>query len=149
MPLGLPRIGKSGSGKPGPKGGRHRNAPPENPEAVPDRELESYLAALAPESDAETTNTGRRFGNAQVYQLRLPLKANQHLRQLAQELQTSPLALATEWIIQRLEQETQQSRADWKTVPNLRPVADEDPEQWGVPDHVAEWETAEHDWRIP
>ena len=74
----------------------------------PDRELDSYLAALAPESDVETTAAGRRFGNAEVYSLRLPLMATEQLRELAAMRQTSPNALAQEWIMQRLQWEAQQ-----------------------------------------
>ena len=97
----LPSIGRT-------KNGRHRDAAPQQQvEAAPDHELENYLAALAPEGDVETTETGRRFGNAQVYQLRLSLEANEQLRQLAARHQTSPLALAQEWIMQRLAWETQ------------------------------------------
>jgi aryl-alcohol dehydrogenase-like predicted oxidoreductase len=65
------------------------------------------LAALSPEGDPETTGSGRRFGGAQVYQLRLPLMANEQLRELAAHHQTSPMALAQEWVLQRLEWESQ------------------------------------------
>ncbi|WP_352244056.1 hypothetical protein [Lentzea sp. NBRC 105346] len=75
-------------------------------ETLPDEELTSYLAALAPD-DAETT-AGSSFGNAQVYQLRLQLMANEQLKELAAERQTSPQALATEWVMQRLEWEARQ-----------------------------------------
>jgi hypothetical protein len=87
--------------------GRHRTEvePEEN---LPDHELESYLAALSPEGDTETTGTGRRFGGSQVYQLRLSLMANEQLREIAAHNQTSPLALAQEWVMQRLEWEAQQ-----------------------------------------
>jgi aryl-alcohol dehydrogenase-like predicted oxidoreductase len=79
----------------------------EQEEQLPDEELESYLAALSPEGDAETTGTGRRFG-AEVYQLRLSLVANEQLRELAEHRRTSPMALAQEWVVQRLEWECQQ-----------------------------------------
>ncbi|WP_018686566.1 hypothetical protein [Actinokineospora enzanensis] len=89
--------------------GRHRTVGREQAEdALPDRELESYLAALAPEADTETTASGRRFGGAEVYQLRLSLMANEQLRELAAYRQTSPMALAQEWVMQRLEWEAQQ-----------------------------------------
>ncbi|WP_306463146.1 hypothetical protein [Solihabitans fulvus] len=74
---------------------------------MPDEELTSYLAALAPD-DAETTASGRSFGNASVYQLRLQLMANEQLRELAAERDTSPQALATEWVMQRLQWEAEQ-----------------------------------------
>lgn len=77
-------------------------------ELQPDDELESYLAALAPDSDTETTATGRRFGTAEVHQLRLPLAANEKLRELAAYRHTSPMALAQEWIMQRLDWEARQ-----------------------------------------
>ena len=87
--------------------GRHRTEG-EFDENLPDHELESYLAALSPEGDPETTGTGRRFGGSQVYQLRLSLMANEQLREIAAHNQTSPLALAQEWVMQRLEWEAQQ-----------------------------------------
>ncbi|MEU5691396.1 hypothetical protein [Actinosynnema sp. NPDC020468] len=99
MPLGS--LGRSKSGK-------HR--PPASEEPVhDDHDLSSYLAALAPETalDPETT-AGSSFGNAQVYQLRLQLMANEQLKELAAERQTSPQALATEWVMQRLEWEARQ-----------------------------------------
>ncbi|XVV03510.1 hypothetical protein ACQPW3_40380 [Actinosynnema sp. CA-248983] len=100
MPLGS--LGRS-------KSGRHRPPQKEQQEEIlPDEELTSYLAALAPESDAETTASGGGFGNAQVYQLRLQLMANEQLKELAAERQTSPQALATEWVMQRLEWEARQ-----------------------------------------
>ncbi len=99
VPLGS--LGRS-------KSGRHRPPAREQEEALPDEELASYLAALAPETaDAETT-AGTSFGNAQVYQLRLQLMANEQLKELAAERQTSPQALATEWVMQRLEWEARQ-----------------------------------------
>jgi hypothetical protein len=87
--------------------GRHRNEG-EGEELLPDDELESYLAALSPASEAETTGSGRRFGGAEVYQLRLSLVANEQLRELAELRNTSPMALATDWVMQRLEWEAQQ-----------------------------------------
>ncbi|WP_121010408.1 hypothetical protein [Saccharothrix australiensis] len=99
MPLGS--LGRN-------KSGRHRPPAKEQDEILPDEELSSYLAALAPETtDAETT-TGNSFGNAQVYQLRLQLMANEQLKELAAERRTSPQALATEWVMQRLEWEARQ-----------------------------------------
>ncbi len=90
--------------------GRHRT-PLRDPAEDPlhdDDDLTSYLAALAPDGNAETTGSGRSFGGAQVYQLRLSLMANEQLRELAAYRQTSPMALAQEWITQRLEWEAQQ-----------------------------------------
>lgn len=72
-------------------------------EAEPDPEFESYLAALDPEESPETTGSGRRFGAAQVYQLRLPLLANERLRELAFKQGTSPASLARDWVMQHLE----------------------------------------------
>jgi hypothetical protein len=88
--------------------GRHRTEAAAEEETLPDRELESYLAALSPEGDPETTGSGRRFGGSQVYQLRLSLMANEQLREIAAHNQTSPLALAQDWVMQRLEWEAQQ-----------------------------------------
>jgi hypothetical protein len=105
----LPSLGRS-------KSGRHR--PPQQevplegelaPEVDTDDELTSYLAALAPETaDVETTASGTSFGTAQVYQLRLTLMDNEQLKELAAERQTSPQALATEWVAQRLQWEARQ-----------------------------------------
>ncbi|MCP2093806.1 MULTISPECIES: hypothetical protein [Actinosynnema] len=95
----------------GRRSSKHRSEQPEagGPVGGGDDELTSYLAALAPETvDAETTGSGSSFGNAQVYQLRLQLMANEQLRELAAERQTSPQALATEWVMQRLEWEARQ-----------------------------------------
>ncbi|MER7013218.1 hypothetical protein ABT324_17495 [Saccharopolyspora sp. NPDC000359] len=73
--------------------------------AEPDHEFESYLAALAPEEDVESTGSGRRFGAAQVHQLRLPLMANERLKELAAKQGTSPASLARDWVLQHLAME--------------------------------------------
>ena len=91
--------------------GRHRPVAAEQDPQAPGRELENYLAALAPETEMETTGSGRRFGNAQVYQLRLQLMADQQLRDLAEQHGTSPAALAQEWVVQRLKWEANQRTA--------------------------------------
>ncbi len=111
LPVPFPSFGRSRTDLKavGTTTGRHR--PPhreQSEELLPDVELENYLAALSPESDNETTATGRRFGSAEVYQLRLSLIANEQLRELAAYRQTSPMALAQEWVMQRLEWESQQ-----------------------------------------
>lgn len=95
------------------KNGRHRpaSADTEADQLVPDAELDNYLAALSPEAENETTITGRRFGNAEVHQLRLSLIANEQLRELAAQRQTSPMALAQEWVMQRLDWEFRQQQA--------------------------------------
>lgn len=85
--------------------GKHRPPPPSEPEE-PDVELESYLAALTPTpSDPESTDSGKRFGVAQVYQVRMSAEADEGLRMLAVERGTSPLALLQDWALQRLEWE--------------------------------------------
>ncbi len=76
---------------------------------VEDTELTSYLAALAPENDLESTGSGKRFGEAQVFQLRMSLVASQQLKDIAAERQISPQALAQEWILERLNWEGQAS----------------------------------------
>nr|WP_245566084.1 hypothetical protein [Thermocrispum municipale] len=98
---------KARSAKPAPaQAGRHRDSV--NPEHVADdEELESYLAALAPETAPETTDTGRRFGDAQVLQLRFNLIALDELKQHALARGISPQALAQEWILERLSWEAQ------------------------------------------
>jgi hypothetical protein len=97
----IPSLGRT-------KTGRHRPVSAEDDPQAPGRELENYLAALAPDTDVETTGTGRRFGNAQVYQLRLQHSANEQLRELAAATGTSPQALAQEWVMQRLGWEAEQ-----------------------------------------
>jgi hypothetical protein len=109
VPLGLGRS--KAAAKAAANSGRQGQGAGSQQGQAPDRELESYLAALAPEGDPETTGSGRRFGNAQVYQLRLSLIANEQLRELAAERQTSPQALATEWVMQRLQQESEQHQS--------------------------------------
>ncbi|GAA4541998.1 hypothetical protein [Amycolatopsis samaneae] len=92
--------------------GRHRDAAKAaagEAGEVEDKELTSYLAALAPESAPESTGTGKRFGEAQVYQLRMNLIASQQLKDIAQERNISPQALAQEWILERLSWESQSS----------------------------------------
>ena len=90
-------LGRTKNGRPQRAGGAGQ------PEAAePDKELDSYLAALAPEGDVETTGSGRRFGSSQVYQLRLPLMANERLKELAARQGTSPAALARDWVMQHL-----------------------------------------------
>jgi hypothetical protein len=92
--------------------GRHRNASAREAETnVEDHELTNYLAALAPESDPESTGTGKRFGEAQVYQLRMNLVASSQLRDLAEERGTSPQALARDWVLERLSWEAQNASA--------------------------------------
>ncbi|MEQ0561660.1 hypothetical protein ABJI51_21455 [Amycolatopsis sp. NEAU-NG30] len=90
--------------------GRHRGgaAKPAD-DVVEDTELTSYLAALAPENDLESTGSGKRFGEAQVYQLRMSLVASQQLKDIAAARQISPQALAQEWILERLNWEGQAS----------------------------------------
>jgi hypothetical protein len=93
-----------------PDAGRHHTEPQGQQDQLPDEELESYLAALSPDGDTEPTGSGGRYGSPQVYQLRLPDAAHKQLREIAAYRQTSPVTLAEEWIIQRLEWETRQQR---------------------------------------
>jgi hypothetical protein len=88
--------------------GRHRGAAkPADDGVVEDKELTSYLAALAPDADNESTGTGKRFGEAQVIQLRMSLIANQQLKDIAADRDISPQVLAQEWILERLNWEGQ------------------------------------------
>jgi hypothetical protein len=90
--------------------GRHRGAAkPADDGVVEDKELTSYLAALAPDADNESTGTGKRFGEAQVFQLRMSLIASQQLKDIAEARDISPQALAQEWILERLNWEGQAS----------------------------------------
>jgi hypothetical protein len=103
--------------------GRRRDPEPARQgadEAADDQELSSYLAALAPETPPESTGSGRRFGDAQVYQLRLNLIASQELKDLATERGTSPQALAQEWVLERLAQESEPSAAQPPPAPRPR-----------------------------
>jgi hypothetical protein len=76
----------------------------EQPELPPhDPELDSYLAALAPEAVAGPA-TGR-FGSSQVFSLRLPALRMEQLRRLAAERGVSPGSLAVDWVLERLDQE--------------------------------------------
>lgn len=101
-------------------------------EAEPDPEFESYLAALEPEENVESTGSGRRFGNAEVYQLRLPLLANERLKELAFKQGTSPAALARDWVMQHLDV------AEQKQAPAPEPAPRQQPQWPGE-------ETAQHD----
>ncbi|GAB3480263.1 hypothetical protein GCM10027521_16500 [Amycolatopsis cihanbeyliensis] len=109
VPVPLPSLGRSRTNLKPVNPGRHRDdAAKEAAGAVEDQELTSYLAALAPDSDdPESTGSGRRFGEAQVYQLRLNLIASEQLKELAAQRDTSPQALAQEWILERLSWESQ------------------------------------------
>ncbi|WP_092602887.1 hypothetical protein [Actinopolyspora xinjiangensis] len=93
MVLGRAKIGR-----------RQRADAEEQQPAESDRELDSYLAALSPEADPETTGTGRSFGGSEVHQLRLPLMANERLKELAAAQGTSPSALARDWVLQHLQE---------------------------------------------
>ncbi|GAA1984385.1 hypothetical protein [Amycolatopsis minnesotensis] len=104
--------------------GKHRNSAAKEAEtAVEDHELTSYLAALAPDSDPESTGTGKRFGEAQVYQLRMNLIASEQLKDIAHERGTSPQALAQEWILERLSWEGQAASQQRRQAPPARPAA--------------------------
>ncbi|WP_410656836.1 hypothetical protein [Amycolatopsis sp. lyj-112] len=92
--------------------GRHRNSSAKEADAVvEDTELTSYLRALAPENDPESTGTGKRFGEAQVFHLRMNVVASEQLKDAANERNLSPQALAQEWILERLSWESQANSA--------------------------------------
>jgi hypothetical protein len=80
-----------------------RGPEPEPPE--PDRELDSYLAALSGAGDEHPTELTGRFGSAQVFQLRLPALRIEQLRRIASDRGVSPGALAVDWVIERLDRE--------------------------------------------
>ena len=95
------RLGRSKAA-----GGKHRPPSPPEPVQEPDHELDAYLAALTPTpADPETSDPGKRFGVAHVYQVRLPAEADEQLRNLAIERGTSPLSLLQDWVLQRMEWE--------------------------------------------
>ena len=110
---------------------RHRApAPPRrgpDPEsAEPDRELDSYLAALSGAGDEHPTELTGRFGSAQVFQLRLPALRIEQLRRIAADRGVSPGALAVDWVIERLDRE------DTPTGP-LPLVEDDQPKRRRLP----------------
>jgi hypothetical protein len=82
---------------------QRRAAEPELPPHDP--ELDSYLAALAPERVPGATERTGRFGSAQVFALRLPAHRIEQLRRLAADRGVSPGALAVDWVLERLDQE--------------------------------------------
>jgi hypothetical protein len=82
---------------------RQAGVEPELPPHDTDTELDSYLAALAPEAVAGPA-TGR-FGSSQVFSLRLPALRMEQLRRLAAEHGVSPGALVVDWVLERLDQE--------------------------------------------
>jgi len=96
-----------------------RGPEPEPPE--PDRELDSYLAALSGAGEEHATELTGRFGSAQVFQLRLPALRIEQLRRIAADRGVSPGALAVEWVIDRLDRE------DTPTGP--LPVVEDDDDQ--------------------
>lgn len=87
--------------------GRHRTPAeaPEGADLTADHEIEAYLHALSPARDPESTDPGRRFGDAKVYQLRLPCGAEEQVQWLAEQHGTSPLSLLQGWVLQRLHHE--------------------------------------------
>lgn len=104
----LAGLGKSGSRRRDDAGDAppHTAAPAGRDETddhgAEDQELSSYLKALAPDNDIESTGSGRKFGDAQVYQLRMTHAAGEELTELAEARGTSPQALALEWVLERL-----------------------------------------------
>jgi len=81
-----------------------RDPEPQEPDE-PDRELDSYLAALSGAGEEHTTELTGRFGSAQVFQLRLPALRIEQLRRIAADRGVSPGALAVEWVVDRLDRE--------------------------------------------
>lgn len=110
MRVALPSLGRSG------RTGRHRPVDPEEqaPRAEQDTpaeqgdELESYLAALAPEPGTETTLGGDQFGGPKAYKVALTPIANEQLRELAELRGTTPRELIQEWVQERLAFEANQ-----------------------------------------
>jgi hypothetical protein len=87
---------------------RHRAAAARRGQAEPpepDRELDTYLAALTGANDEHATELTGRFGSAQVFQLRLPAMRIEQLRRIAADKGVSPGALAVDWVIERLDRE--------------------------------------------
>ncbi|WP_051343324.1 hypothetical protein [Pseudonocardia spinosispora] len=90
---------------------RHRATDADSSDAMPDHELDSFLAAISPEADAAqsaqpaASALTERFGSAQVFQLRLPSLRLEQLRRLAEARDMAPTALVLDWIVERLDQE--------------------------------------------
>lgn len=76
----------------------------------PGGDLDSYLAALAPEPVTPGTELSGRFGSAQVFQLRLPADRIEALRRIARQRGVSPGSLAVEWVVERLDREDGEAR---------------------------------------
>ena len=85
---------------------RHAAPPALDAPAAPDRELESFLAAISPDVDVALSEQTGRF-SAQVFQLRLPAMRIEQLRRLAEERGVAPASLAVDWVIERLDNEDQ------------------------------------------
>lgn len=113
-------LGRTKIGRRQQASGANTFAAPE--EAPPDQELESYLAALAPEEDMQTTGSGRGFGSSEVFQLRLPLMANERLKEIAAQQGLSPAALAKDWIMQHLSLEPEANPTPNNPAPNPDPA---------------------------
>ena len=127
MALGRTKIGRRQQAS-----GANTVAEPEEP----DQELESYLAALSPEEDMQTTGSGRAFGSSEVFQLRLPLMANERLKEIAAQQGLSPAALAKDWIMQHLSldpEPTPNPNPAPNAAPNANPGADANPGPNGGP----------------
>ncbi len=87
---------------------KHRPVDPEPTPSAPDHELESYLAALAPNPEADTTASGDQFGKPLSYRVRLNPIADGQLHELAQLRGISPRELIQEWTQERLAWEADQ-----------------------------------------
>jgi hypothetical protein len=91
--------------------GRRARSSASDPAGSPDPELtgaadlDSYLAALAPQAGVTDSELTGRFGSAQVFALRLPALRIEQLRRIAAERGVSPGALAVDWVIDRLDRE--------------------------------------------
>jgi hypothetical protein len=108
---------------------RHRAQEPlrrPDDEVVPDQELDSYLAAISGAADEHPTELTGRFGQAQVFQLRLPALRIEQLRRIAADRGVSPGALAVEWVIERL------NREDTPTGPQPVITDDDQPKRLGL-----------------
>ncbi|KID29122.1 hypothetical protein HQ32_03412 [Prauserella sp. Am3] len=138
-----PSFGRlAGRGKPGnrrrdddapPRTGSAPAAPDTPDDGAEDQELSSYLKALSPDNDIESTGSGRRFGDAQVYQLRMTHAAGEQLSEVAAARGTSPQALALEWVLERLAWEAGSAPAEPPQADEPRPEEHTDPHQRPVP----------------
>jgi hypothetical protein len=102
---------------------RHRAADGKTPDAVPNHELESFLALISPNGKNSSSELTTRFGSAQAFQLRLPELRIEQLRRLAKARGVSATELVMDWVLERLDRDDPADRADLAPGPDPSAVA--------------------------